>query len=531
LNNSVKIGPAFFAKEKNDYSDWRTAWVRELAQNGIDAPKTKRIEFSVALHPNGKDTCATVTNDGTPMTKEVLTEKFLALGESGKNFAEGSVGGFGKAKIIIAFSHNSYSIRTGDLFVQGEGAQYSLAEGLGYVNGTTTQVVMDGDEVGGLTKAVRRFAAFAQWDGEILLNGERLDCNLRKGSPRREFAWGTVYTNKTFQNRVIVRINGIPMFTEYTSLDRTVIVELKGSSVETLTSNRDGLVYKHRQEFQQFLLDLVTNKSRALKAKNPHYRRFSGAKYAHKRTEAARVNARDLVGDVTGSSGARKALVVTQTPQAGSGASHPAQGAPEGGEWVPAGSGGSFSYDNGRIGVLEDRLGGDSDHGVEYGTYDSDETSKVSTISEFFVVKNETTLKVPDYYQPDSDQFGSYGKKLARIWGRLLIQAHRLFDHEASFGIGFVFSDDCEAQHEEGDEFGTVYYLNPAKIVEQTGSASKSFKKRFALTERDRLLSLAIHEIGHGIGHDSHDENYARWLTDAFARVMKERKSFNWCFA
>lgn len=107
---------------------------------------------------------------------------------------------------------------------------------------------------------------------------------------------------------------------------------------------------------------------------------------------------------------------------------------------------------------------------------------------------------------------------------------HRMLKMENEFGIGFVFSEDAEAQYEKTSEFGTVYYLNPAKVVEQTGTSSKSFKKRFQLTERDRLLSIAVHEVVHGLGYSSHNEEYAGKLTDVFAMVLKERKRFNWAF-
>src|SRR5262245_3323170 len=126
----VKIGPSFFVKEKNDYSDWRWAWVRELCQNSIDAPGCDRVEFTIRR--DSDNTTAVCTNNGTPMSKEILLDKFLAIGESGKNFASGAVGGFGKAKILIAFCHQSYVIRTGTLEVRGSGGDFELQEDLPY---------------------------------------------------------------------------------------------------------------------------------------------------------------------------------------------------------------------------------------------------------------------------------------------------------------------------------------------------------------------------------------------------------------
>ena len=39
--HSVQIGPEFFQKVKNDYSNWMWAIIREFIQNGIDAPNTR----------------------------------------------------------------------------------------------------------------------------------------------------------------------------------------------------------------------------------------------------------------------------------------------------------------------------------------------------------------------------------------------------------------------------------------------------------------------------------------------------------
>jgi hypothetical protein len=97
------------------------------------------------------------------------------------------------------------------------------------------------------------------------------------------------------------------------------------------------------------------------------------------------------------------------------------------------------------------------------------------------------------------------------------------------FALGFIFDESAEAEFESGD-YGKVYYLNPAKVVEQS-SGSKSFKKRFQLTERNRLLMFALHEFVHGFGFGPHDEDYANKLTDMAGRVLDERKRFNWCFA
>ncbi|MFO7908043.1 MAG: hypothetical protein ACQESR_22240 [Planctomycetota bacterium] len=105
-----------------------------------------------------------------------------------------------------------------------------------------TEVVMRGDQVATLRQAVREVIAYAQLDCEIYLDGEPHRPNLKKGSPRRDLGFATVYTNRTLPHKMVVRINGLPMFTEYVAVDRCVVVELKGKSSDVLTANRDGLI-------------------------------------------------------------------------------------------------------------------------------------------------------------------------------------------------------------------------------------------------------------------------------------------------
>lgn len=505
----VKIGPSFFKKAFNDYSNWRWAWVREIMQNGIDAPGTDRISANVSLIDG--NTVIVVENNGDPMSEEILTNKLLALGESGKNFV-GSVGGFGKAKELLYFCHESWEIRSGSLLALGCGGDYTLQRNLDYFSGTRSTVVVAGDQVERITSAFKLFAAYAQWGGDFFLNGEQVETDLRKGAPRRDLGFGMVYTNKTFPNKMIIRIDGIPMYHEYISFNRCVIVELKGTSVDVLTSNRDGLNNSCRYELSSFITELAVDKRSALKNRGmARYRRYEGKKLRHRVQNAVNVKAL-VVGGGSPKERATAALVnlIGRT------------------DLVPTTTGGAMG--GAEIRTVE-VVGECAPYAADIRqTVEEDVIFHKTNVNEEFIVKNETDLQVPAYYLPDSNEFSTYSQKLVRVWGRLLVELHRLFDHEADFALGFIFDDSAEAEFENGD-YGKVYYLNPAKVVEQVSSSSKSFKKRFQLTERNRLLMIALHEFVHGLGLGPHDEDYANRLTDMTWKVMDERKRFNWCFA
>ena len=479
----ITIGPEFFVKAKNDYASWFWGISREFFQNCIDCGSTRIV---VECHDDGGMTRLSVTNDGEPMTEEVLVDKLLSLGSSGKNF-DGTTGGFGKAKEILYFCHENYRIHSGGLLVEGSGASYDLTS-TDFLHGTQSELIMSGNYEYELLQAMRRFIEFSQWSGTFVVNGEELKGDLRKGSPRRDLEFATVYSNKSYEYMMVVRINGIPMFVRNIGLNRCVVVELKGRSDEVLTSNRDGLIEPYNSELSNFVTELAVDKRSALKRRRPRYVEYRGTKMCHRR-------ALDVV-EVVGAAEGEVSLVV-----------HPDR------EEVVT------------DGPLRAAACVTSEHA---------EAVPAASLGTNFILKNETDLKIPAYYDPGSGEFSEYSRKLVRIWGRAMIEMHRLFDVESEFSIGFIFDGDgdedaTEAEHEEGD-YGRVYFLNPCVVVEHVGTYSKSFKKRFKLTERDRLIMIALHEFIHGLGISWHDEQYANKLTDLAAKVMKERKRFNWCF-
>ena len=508
----VAIGSEFFSKARNDYDHWQWALIREFKQNSIDCG-SKNIRVNCFY----KDDVTTlmVENDGKPMDQDILVGKLLCLGGSGKNFQDGSTGGFGKAKEILYFCHKSYRIESGSLSVTGNGAVYELSDNNPFLDGTRSTIEIDGDHQPLILRALRKFAEHAQWNGSLLIaqgdgEWEQLQCNLHKGSARRDLGFGKVYTNKSHSHSLVIRMNGIPMFTYPTGFNRCVVVELAGQSDDVLTSNRDGLRQPYKQELSDFITELSVDKRSALKARNiPRYVHYSGSKLTHHN----RLDVATLVGS------AGSGIKEHESPAC---------------EWISGVEvdGNKVIQASVELAETTDRWSGSAKN-YETSAHIREVPERVVTLGTDFILKNETNLKVPNHFDPASAEFSSYSEKLVRIWGRLVLEMHRLFDHEASFSIGFLFDSGdigaTEAQFEKGD-FGVVYYLNPVQVVEQKYTYSKSFKKRFKLTERDRLISIAAHEFVHGLGYGWHDERYANKLTDVLAKVMKHRKRFAWCF-
>ncbi len=485
---SVKIGPEFFANTKRDYNDWRFAFVRELAQNSIDCG-SKTID--VRIDYDGTDTIVTWENDGAPMDEDILVNKFLCMGGTGKNF-NNAVGGFGLAKQLIAFCHKSYEIRSGDCVVNGVGGEYELTNG-DFFCGTRTRVVMEGNVTNELIKACKMFTSLSQWDGKFTVNGEDMPCALKKGAFRTELPLGKIYTNNSHSNIVVVRMRGILMHTRYTTLDKCVVVELGEPSCDYLQSSRDHLNYKHSNELDVFISDLTVNK-RALDQKPVETTVYSGSTLGQAVAEPQVLSANIVL------TGAEVAEAVAS------------------GEVVR-----DVSYE------------------IGYQFYSDATLQRVisrmakSVLDYGFVIHNESGMEVPAHYLPSSDKFGSYARKLATIWSGMLLTLHTVCNVRDEFLVGFVFDDRnadgdvTEALFSETNGVKT-YFINPVEIVRQRHSNSRSMKNKYKLTDFGAFVSLAAHEFVHGAYNCGyHDETYAGKLTDTMGVVLNNIKLFRGC--
>jgi len=488
MSNVIKIGPEFFANAVRDYTNKYWAFVREILQNAMDSDGCNFIDIKV--ENDGTGVVVTVTDNGTGMSREIITEKLLALGGSGKSCENGKVGGFGKAKEILYFAQRQYQIDTQTYRVIGAGANYDLTT-IPYVKGCIAKVWMNGYDEAELLNMFKRFLDMSQWSGKVFLNGSLRPTNLRKGSYRRSFSFAHIYSNKTYNGIMIVRMRGIPMF--YQHIDKsTIIVELVGTSYNVLTANRDSLRYEHGCQLSQFVRDLYTNKTKALSNRTTKITRYAGPSIS--------VTA-DLRQQMAMVAAAATSVVAGEVAAAAD---------EENGPMIPAAE---------LVGGVRQQSGGMTS------------TATTSTPTGFnfkFAIKNTTGLETPDYYKPGST-FSSYSKKLVSWWVNCLTEIHKALNVSGDFGVGFILDEDAEAEFERKDG-DITYYINPALVVKQTASNSRSLKKRFDLTaDQMRVLAIAVHEYTHR-SHDSHDEDYANSLTDNMAKIMAALNTFKPCF-
>jgi hypothetical protein len=133
----VTIHKSFFKKERDGfYSDWFVAFWRELFQNSVDAgseniriyldQKEGRGSFGDFRNDPPNVVRVVFSDDGRGMSYDVLDEVYFAIGNTTKTADDGSVGGFGRARLMTCFSQDRYSILTNDNFVVGEGGDFDI---------------------------------------------------------------------------------------------------------------------------------------------------------------------------------------------------------------------------------------------------------------------------------------------------------------------------------------------------------------------------------------------------------------------
>lgn len=462
----VKIGPSYFKKEKTEYSNWRWAYIREAMQNCIDAKGSSRIDITTK-EKDGR-CIITFSNNGEPMDLDTLTGKLLSLGETGKEF-NNTVGGFGKAKILLYFSQISYTIHSGTNLVTGEGGDYTISQAE-YLKGTTSTVELEESKTI-IDIMVERFGKYTQWSGTLTLNGQVIQTNLTKGYFRKQINLGRVYTNKQLTNEMVVRIGGIPMFTRYCKLP--IIIEIEGPSSEYLTSNRDGIKYTYQDELSKLIESIATEGTRALKADTTTIAYWDGPRQL-----------------AAGKAKKMSYTAASETSETSEIKANPFLSVP--------------SHKSSSDPMLE-RVAAKYEHS-------------------FFMI-NETVLDIPSIYFPHS--FSDYSTRLLKVWVNIMRTIHDVMDLPAYFDVGFIFSDTTEAEYRIKNS-RIIYSINPCKIIQDKNGTR--FKKRYTIN-KDKYLLIAngVHEYTH-LKYSQHDSTYATALTDNMAVILKEIKQFHKCF-
>jgi hypothetical protein len=500
----VSLSSDFFRNDIRSYSNWRQAFWRELFQNSIDQGASA-IDIKIATtntdDPNAN--CYVVFRDNGPgMTRDVLENVFFAVGATTKS-GTGAIGGMGRARILTCFAMKQYAIRSQNYEARGIGGDYEIHD-MPYSEGCEVRVHMDGCDVAQAKRYLDAFLVESRFSANVTLNGLPITVNSgHLGRPVRDLLtedgniFARVYFNKSLPTKkLLVRVNGVSMFSDSTEVNGQVVVELLAEgSREMLTANRDSLRYDYSRPLSLFMQELAADNKSAVRDR--------------KRRQTT-------IASGGGMLSARRRPKPKATHER-----------PTDAEYVPAS----------RVGVGAQQQAAafaalDADRPYVTNYQELDDRSVFTrwlhdTFGDIFVfdetdsaaMRKSIAQYLPQNWQEQYLGGGRYTRRGGNVVKVLLawkivceyaLEIYMDFYHvdHLSWGVGFTFSD-APADHRELRD-GHVLSLRP---VNEEG------KLDFALTDRAdllRLMSMGKHEVAH-VRHSWHNESYAatREMIDA----------------
>lgn len=260
--SQVTIGPKYFQNEKRAYSNWKSALLRELCQNGTDSRGCSKIEIEAS-----DDGVIVFTDNGCGMDRDTIVNVFMNIGETTKS--DGDVGGFGIARNLICFAQKRYVIRTHNLLIEGSGASYTITETPEFRKGCQFQIET-GESNTSWSHHITRLLERSNIPQQVEFVGNPVPAKPHRGRFVRTLSFGEVYHNKSGERGIHVRVNGVWMHSHAMpdGIAGTIFVEIDpAKSKAVLTSNRDSLQWKEDREMNAFLTELATETIGALKTR------------------------------------------------------------------------------------------------------------------------------------------------------------------------------------------------------------------------------------------------------------------------
>jgi Histidine kinase-, DNA gyrase B-, and HSP90-like ATPase len=458
----VGIPTEFFLKEaKQEYSSYKTRLITELLQNSLDAGAT---EIRLTLCETGY----TCQDNGRGMTKDRMVSALLTMGGSDK--LSGSTGGFGAAKKLLLFAHKSFSIHSINTAVEGTGLTYHFVDRPS-LNGTKVIATFSNpDDWCHLADHARDFLSRCDFRGrcKVYVNGELFIGYSRTPYVKAIIGLGEVYAGKKDKSydEVFVRHNGLFMFRRYVSgLNRLVIVEVKGNSVDMFTQSRESFRDVPDRLFDSLITELTIDKNSFIK---PKPRKFVvtgvDAFIRFIANECKTIITPEMINVVASlkTMAASTQLTTAQLLE-------------------------TFKTKTAGMERAEDR------EVIEKVVA----AAGTNLTTDFhFDLADSTWRKVKPQFIPNSGR-PKY-TALAQLWKVCIREVLKANGIDQDFVIGFTFSSTAEATHQKTNGV-SCYLINPK---------SSTFDKGTKQEKVMSILTTAIHETVHSQGITYHDENF-----------------------
>lgn len=493
----VRFATDFFKKERNQaYSDWESAFWRELFQNSVDQDVT---QIQIGLHAGDGCVVVNFADNGPGMTREVLQDVYFAIGATTKTGNQ--IGGMGRARVLTCFAMKSYQIRSQDYLVIGQGGEYEVKDAP-FGRGCELTIEVDDTSLDTMRDKLQSFLRESRISARVTLNGEvvtdkaPLNGKAARTLVQNDRTFAQVYVNRSASKRLIVRVNGVSMYTKSTNAKAQVVVEIEPDiSRHVLTSNRDGMHWRYEEVLDRFLRELAVDTNSALRPR-----------FARRTT-------------VTNGGGLKQVQIKKPQPKTPKPEAN-WEGTTQANTNAPTTSGAMLPLDS-RDTYEEARL-----PKVDFSRWLAATFGNIYIYDE---TNNPLMHKSVAGYLPENwnirticpnRRFRSGGNfvRLLLVWKTAieytLEVALPIFEKEQiKFGVGFLFADDRLAEHKTWDE-GHVFSLRP---VNRIGKLNYKISQRDSLK---KLMVLAQHEVTH-VQERWHDEDFAR-LRDEIAMNFDE---------
>jgi hypothetical protein len=501
---NVSVPRSYFVKTAvRDYNDPFRALIREFLQNSRDAGATE-VDFNFHNHR------LSVKDNGCGMTREIIETKLMALGETSKGVEH--TGGFGVAKILLFFAHDSYAIYTKGLAVKGQGGSYTIedrdpmnsrwdeptmTQGVQAEITFSQEVISSTFSTEDLVRICEQEVRKSCLDMAVRVQGTLVPTENRKGRSVAEIGPGLALHKRRCddsQHYASVRVNGLHMFQLYVGECKYILhVELSGYSTEYLTSNRDGLRGDWRRKVEKACQEFVLNTSQGNKTALKLYKGAS-SRFSEDSLKPLVDSVNDKVSALlssdsdTGTISAEIHKLMDETlaerPELKDSVTKLLSNLHTKLENVS--SIGSSGWQN--ITVIDAQLA-----------------------HHYFVETNGNFRKLPQAWQPQN--FKPSQTRLLELWskivGMVLVDAGKV---GAEFNVGFLLDDGSEgdvalAKYRKRSDNTDLFLLNATKYGDEKRLPIKR-KRRTELVLW--LLDLAVHEVTHSCGNELHNETFMK---------------------
>jgi hypothetical protein len=487
----VRFADDFFRKERDQaYADWRLSVWRELFQNAIDQ---NAGEIRIGLVPDQLDAnCVNLhfADNGPGMTRDVLENVYFAVGATTKS-GPGQIGGMGRARVLTCFSMQSYKLASQNYTVIGKGGDYEVYD-TAYTPGCVLDITVDNATVEQLEDKLLTFLSESRINANVIVNGERattrapLNGRFVRNLDYKGTTFARVFVNKSAPQRLIVRVNGVSMYTRRISAKAQVVVELDPAlSRSVLTSNRDGMHWSYGSVLDDFLTALAADTTSAIRPRFTCHTTVARAGGMNKVSTPAISNAqrRRAVAEVIEAWRDKEIEPTEQNTQR----YHELSAA--------------LDDTHNEVPVFDDWL--KTTFGDLY-IYDQTESAEMHKAVSAYLPENWKVTMLPD---GRTFRKGGNIVRVLLLWKTAIAYAlevalEPLGKAGIDYAVGFIFADDRVAEHRSVAD-GDVFCLRP---VNKTGKLDYSVTNRVSLK---RLMTYAKHEVTH-IAERYHDEDFSR---------------------